>query len=467
MTRLSTTAGGTPPLATASRRARRRQRRRCPACARQAVGTPTDPARNGDATNDGDAAYQGSADLVEVRLGADASSYYVVFVLQTMLQPDATVVGLGFSGTSEGGGVGTGLAAYRHVLQVAPTGATLDGAAVVSRIDPAANTIEARIPRGALPAGAWNVAAAAGRWTGTAWGAVTDLAPVPAEPTVGTPNCWFELAQARAIAAGSYPSTAVDSSLLGGGYSAAASIPRGPQVRMYYPHIHIGEGVVGQPRYGQNAAAKIYRGLLQPYAAYLPESYDPARANPLVMLLHCLNCTDDVYYSSSWPGLARLADSRGAPIVTPLAYGEGGHYEGDAECDVFEVLADMSARFRLDRDRFYLSGMSMGSLGTFRLGLLYPDMWARTFAVGNYTTPFCVTPLPSAPTCVLPFNYYDLLGNARNLDYALVNGTNDELTPITQSIDVTRRLDALGYPSASGSSPAASTTRRSRDRQLT
>lgn len=36
-----------------------------------------------------------------------------------------------------------------------------------------------------------------------------------------------------------------------------------------------GEGVVGQPRYGQNAAAKIYRGLLQPYAAYLPESYDP------------------------------------------------------------------------------------------------------------------------------------------------------------------------------------------------
>lgn len=162
------------------------------------------------------------------------------------------------------------------------------------------------------------------------------------------------------------------------------------------------------------------------------------------MLLHCLNCTHDVYYSSSWPGLARLADSRGAPIITPLAYGEGGHYEGEAEWDVFEVLADMSARFRLDRDRFYLSGMSMGSLGTFRLGLLYPDMWARTFAVGNYTTPFCVTALP--PTCVLPFNYYELPGNARNLDYALVNGTNDELTPITQSIDVTRRLDALGYP---------------------
>ena len=60
----------------------------------------------------------------------------------------------------------------------------------------------------------------------------------------------------------------------------------------------------------------------------MPPTYDPSRAAPVVLALHCLTCNHDVYLSSSWPGLQRLADERGALIVTPLAYGEGGHYEG-------------------------------------------------------------------------------------------------------------------------------------------
>jgi pimeloyl-ACP methyl ester carboxylesterase len=193
--------------------------------------------------------------------------------------------------------------------------------------------------------------------------------------------------------------------------------------------------------------AKVYRGLLQPYTAYVPDAVatQPATPHPLDVLLHCLNCTHDVYFSSSWPGMARLGDDQGRVVVTPLAYGEGGHYEGEAEWDVFEVLADISSRVAVDPERIDLSGMSMGSLGTFRLGLLYPDLWARTFGVGNYTTPFCVTPLPAAPTCVLPFNYYDVLDNARNLPMAFVNGGADELTPVTQTQQITQRLDALGY----------------------
>jgi len=91
----------------------------------------------------------------------------------------------------------------------------------------------------------------------------------------------------------------------------------------------------------------------------------------------------------------------------------------------------------------------MGSLGIYRLGLLYPDLWARAFGFGNYTNPFCVTPTQSEPNyCHVawaPFNYFSLLDNARNLPFAVHNGWADYLTPITGSYEITSRLRDLGY----------------------
>ena len=394
---------------------------------------------------------QNVADLVEVRLAADESSYRVAFVLQSMTADAAEkpVVGLGIQLPGERRRAGaTGLAAFPHRLDVTPAGATLDGRTVASSVDVTANTIEARIPATALQPGGWRVAAAAGVWDAGAksWGAVTDLAYVPDEPRAGVPNCWFERQQSADIAAGNYPTFAVDTSALRAGRTSAPAVAKGPQLRTYYPPIHIGEGIVGLQRYAQSSTALVYRGLVEPYTVYVPPTYDPSRAAPVVLALHCLTCNHDVYDSSSWPGLKRLADGRGALIVTPLAYGEGGHYEGEAEWDVFGVLADVSARYRVDRDRLYLSGMSMGSLGTFRLGLLYPDLWARTFGIGNYTQPNCVTPLASPQTCsYAAFDYYDVLGNARNLPWGLVNGAADELTPVSESVQIAQHLSDLGY----------------------
>src|SRR3954447_20680962 len=93
----------------------------------------------------------------------------------------------------------------------------------------------------------------------------------------------------------------------------------------------------------------------------------------------------------------------------------------------------------------------MGSLGTYRLGLLYPDLWARTFGIGNYTTPFCATPSPMLYSQIGacgpdPINYYDILENGRNLAWGLVNGASDELTPITGAQEIQQRLDAVGAP---------------------
>jgi hypothetical protein len=234
--------------------------------------------------------------------------------------------------------------------------------------------------------------------------------------------------------------------VLRSGASEPAAVRHGPMVRLQRPSIDLGEGIVGQAKYSQQSSADVYRGKLQPYAAYVPESYDGTRAHPLIMLLHCLNCSHMTYQLVAWPGLAALADALDAIVVTPLAYGQGGHYEEEAEWDVFDVLADVSARYRIDRERLLLSGMSMGSLGTFRLGSLYPDLWAGAFGWGVYTDPQCATPSPSSGACgVAPFSYYRTLENFFNLPMGVVNGAIDPLTPAAGAREIVGRFKTLGH----------------------
>lgn len=406
--------------------------------------------RHGELAYPDEPAYgRNAADLVEVRLAADGSWYYALFVLETLIEARTTVVGLGIDADRDPGTGTPGWPGFEHVLEIYGVGtggvaATLDGQPVEASVDVAENTFEARFPISIVPGGTWSVAAAAGTWSGDAWAAVADLAFVADEPVTGTLNCWQDLRQSQLIAAGTPPGYEVDTARLRARASDRAALRRGPMVRLYAPSIRLGEGTIGQPKYDQQSSANVYRGTLQPYAIYVPDAYDPAADNPLVLLLHCLNCNHLTYQLSGWPGLRDLGETDGAIVVTPLAYGEGGHYEEEAEWDVFDVLADVRARYRIDPDRITLAGMSMGALGQFRLGSLYPDLWARRLGIGVYTTPFCVTPSPQHGQCaVAPFNYFTLLGNARNTSVGILNGTLDALTPVTGAREIADRLDAL------------------------
>ena len=55
-------------------------------------------------------------------------------------------------------------------------------------------------------------------------------------------------------------------------------------------------------------------------------------------------------------------------------------YDGLGETDVFEVLADLRAKYTLDEDRLYVEGSLMGATGAYRLGVRFPDIFA---AVGG------------------------------------------------------------------------------------
>ncbi|MEJ7606745.1 MAG: alpha/beta hydrolase-fold protein [Bryobacteraceae bacterium] len=97
-------------------------------------------------------------------------------------------------------------------------------------------------------------------------------------------------------------------------------------------------------------------------------------------------------------------------VASPLARGTMG-YQGIAERDVYDVLADVKQRFSVDEERVYLTGLSMGGGGALWLGLTNPGVWAAIAPVSPYPPP----------------GIDELSGNALNVPVKLFQGEIDPL----------------------------------------
>ncbi len=83
-------------------------------------------------------------------------------------------------------------------------------------------------------------------------------------------------------------------------------------------------------------------------------------------------------------------------VACPLARGSMG-YEGIAEKDVYDMLAEVERQFPIDADRVYLTGISMGGGGALRLALTRPDLWAAVLPVCAASAPGLEELAPNAP----------------------------------------------------------------------
>jgi pimeloyl-ACP methyl ester carboxylesterase len=147
----------------------------------------------------------------------------------------------------------------------------------------------------------------------------------------------------------------------------------------------------------------------QPYALFLPKQYDSSKAYPLVVSLHDEGSNHRLNLRRVFGHSGRTGDSDADFIViSPLARGTMG-YQGIAERDVYDVLADVRSRFRIDEDRIYLTGSAMGGGGALWLGLSRPDIWAAI-------APVCPSPPAEAAA---------LAGNGLNVPIKLFQGRMD------------------------------------------
>lgn len=431
------------------------------------LGPNTDAGDRTDmASAGGDAAYpaalSNAADFVQVQLADSADGLRIRVVLETLLDTSVPLIGIAFDTDNN---ASTGAAALPGAWQ--PDGALgvellvvlAEGAgevrewrdgqwtrieALAVAVDADDNTLDATLPAGiAAPGNAtWNAIGAAGT-TAASWltgaGVIHDLAFVNDEPFYQ----WQDYRQAD-ILAGKAPAAGalahVDfGALADGNTQLPDATATGFHTYLYRSELNLAEGV------DVTVDGPEFLGPWQPYLVYVPESgYEPDAA--MTVFLHGLtqNHLGSVHVGDVYLGTGRvLSEEIGALqmyvrdgtdfpphnlTVWPLARGAALFYEGIAEQDVLDVLADASLRFKPDPDRIILSGASMGGIGTFRIGALYPDLWSVAVPI-----------IGLARDTVQP-----LLTNYENLEILQINGLIDTLIPYERAQATTDLLDALG-----------------------
>ncbi|MEY4941152.1 MAG: hypothetical protein RIQ93_2887 [Verrucomicrobiota bacterium] len=121
-------------------------------------------------------------------------------------------------------------------------------------------------------------------------------------------------------------------------------------------------------------------GSHQPYRLYVPSSYRSERAIPLVIALHGSDGNENSFFDDEahYPakdGLKQAAEKFGVLAACPTGRGNT-NYRGPGENSVLCVLEDVRRRFRLDDDRIYLTGHSMGGTGSADLAFHHPGLFA-------------------------------------------------------------------------------------------
>lgn len=126
------------------------------------------------------------------------------------------------------------------------------------------------------------------------------------------------------------------------------------------------------------------------YALFVPSTHDKDKKTPLIIALHGLGSNPQQIIR--YRGLTDLAEKHGYIVAAPMGYNSSGWYGARAlvkgkgrepenlselsEKDVMNVLEIVKKDYKIDADRIYLMGHSMGGGGTWHLGIKYPDIWA-------------------------------------------------------------------------------------------
>ncbi len=177
------------------------------------------------------------------------------------------------------------------------------------------------------------------------------------------------------------------------------------------------------------------------YALYLPKGYDAGKTYPLIVALHGLGSNPRQILG--YPGFTSHADKHGYILVAPYGYnsrgwygsrGKGGGRGSDpknlgelSEKDVLNVLELTRKQLKIDNERIYLLGHSMGGGGSFHLAIGYPNIWAAM-----------------APLAPAVSRRVTGLEKAKHIPAIVVQGDKDSLVPVSGTRRWIAKMKELG-----------------------
>lgn len=165
------------------------------------------------------------------------------------------------------------------------------------------------------------------------------------------------------------------------------------------------------------------------YLLFLPKAYErKAERWPLILFLHGVGERGGVLEQVKRNGLPALLDQRPEfPFIVVSPQCPEGTYWPQELALLLGLLDEVTARYRVDPERVYLTGLSMGGYGAWYLALHAPERFAAL-------APICGGGVP------------ELAGRLRRLPTWVFHGARDTVVPIQHSQAMVRAMEAAGAP---------------------
>lgn len=209
-------------------------------------------------------------------------------------------------------------------------------------------------------------------------------------------------------------------------------------------------------------------GSVQAYALRIPDTLDMAKPSRLYVWLHGRDqrLTESSFITKSQKPAPSHSNPADAGHIQLDIYGRwnGMAFHWTGEADVFEAIAEVKKRYKIDENRILLRGFSMGGCGAWHIALHHPDRFAAAeIGAGTWPRRSQMTGFPPHQEAVLRIyeNINDWALNAFNLPLAGHGGENESglssIPPAPQgtptrgqlesSIKIREQLEREGFPS--------------------
>jgi predicted peptidase len=185
------------------------------------------------------------------------------------------------------------------------------------------------------------------------------------------------------------------------------------------------------------------------YQIYVPPGFTPERAWPVILFLHGAGegGREGVQQTKVGIGPAIRRAPERFPAVVVFPQSPRGHpWSGPSAELALLALEQAITEFHGDTARLYLTGVSMGGYGTWRLALQEPHRFAALVPIcGGLDTPARRARLRNAEASTAdPF-----LEAARQLQHLPIwvfHGEEDEIIPVSESRVMVEALQKVGAP---------------------
>ncbi|MBV9849020.1 MAG: prolyl oligopeptidase family serine peptidase [Armatimonadetes bacterium] len=135
------------------------------------------------------------------------------------------------------------------------------------------------------------------------------------------------------------------------------------------------------------------------YVLYVPADYEPARPWPLILFLHGAGerGADGLRPLGVGVGTAVMAAPARWPFLILFPQCPEGVNWNTQEDALLAMLKQTQHDYRVDKDRVYLTGISMGGYGTWNLGARHPELFAALAPVCGGGDPATAAGLKGKP----------------------------------------------------------------------